>query len=91
MIGTSEVHGESAQQTVYIDEVGGLFCAGGADPFGVGLSDHIAYGYSVCGWPALEKGSIYQILISENYSMNPSHGVSHALYFHFLDSYYFYF
>jgi hypothetical protein len=50
---TSEARGESAQQTVCIDEVGGLFCAGGADPFGVGLSDHIAFGYFVCGWPAL--------------------------------------
>jgi len=50
---TSEAHGESAQQTVRIDEMGGLFCAGGADPFGVGISDHVAVGSFIRGWPAL--------------------------------------
>jgi len=47
---TSEAHVESTQQTVCVNEMGGLFCAGGADPFGVGISDHAAVGSFVRPW-----------------------------------------
>lgn len=50
---TNEAHVESAQQTVCINKVGGLFCAGGFDPFGVGISDHAAVGSFIRGWAVI--------------------------------------
>jgi hypothetical protein len=52
---TSEAHDDSAKQAIHLIEVGGLSCAGGVDPFGVGLSDYASFSLVIRDGTALNS------------------------------------
>ena len=59
---TSVARGDSAQQTIRINEVGGLPCAGCARHFSVGFIGHAACGPVVCDGPSLEESVIFPMI-----------------------------